>query len=191
MTAAHALLDKANGVANSAQDRCNAHLSADRPTEAKRELVAASRELRLLKREAVAAQREIRLKFKQRRLLLPRRSAGPARRLLAAAELKEQDPYEAVKAYLEEVLVGIERAKVEIEGAADVDEDFVEDDELEPLDDDEAAEDDDGPPPPPVTQATPAQWSPDPGGRHELRYWNGTAWTDHVSDAGVVGVDSL
>lgn len=36
---------------------------------------------------------------------------------------------------------------------------------------------------------TPAAWHPDPGGRHELRYWNGTEWTEHVSDAGVTGID--
>jgi hypothetical protein len=33
--------------------------------------------------------------------------------------------------------------------------------------------------------ATEAQWRPDPSGAHELRYWNGTDWTEHVSDAGV------
>lgn len=33
--------------------------------------------------------------------------------------------------------------------------------------------------------ATPAGWFPDPSGDHELRYWDGDAWTEHVSDAGV------
>ncbi len=33
--------------------------------------------------------------------------------------------------------------------------------------------------------ATEAQWRPDPWGAHELRYWDGTDWTEHVSDAGV------
>jgi uncharacterized protein YxjI len=28
-------------------------------------------------------------------------------------------------------------------------------------------------------------WHPDPTGRHELRYWDGRAWTDDVSDQGV------
>jgi hypothetical protein len=36
-----------------------------------------------------------------------------------------------------------------------------------------------------------AAWHPDPGGRHELRYWDGSAWTDHVSDNGVTGIDPL
>ena len=34
-------------------------------------------------------------------------------------------------------------------------------------------------------------WQPDPAGRHEYRYWDGTAWTDDVSDAGMTAVDPL
>lgn len=37
----------------------------------------------------------------------------------------------------------------------------------------------------------PANWYPDPHGRHELRYWDGNAWTDHVSDKGVTGTDPV
>jgi Bacterial PH domain/Short C-terminal domain/Protein of unknown function (DUF2510) len=36
-----------------------------------------------------------------------------------------------------------------------------------------------------------ASWLPDPGGTHELRYWNGTAWTEHVSDQGTTGVEPV
>ncbi|HEV8056303.1 MAG TPA: SHOCT domain-containing protein [Nocardioidaceae bacterium] len=38
---------------------------------------------------------------------------------------------------------------------------------------------------------TPAGWLADPGGTHELRYWDGTAWTEHVSDAGESGTAPL
>ena len=34
-----------------------------------------------------------------------------------------------------------------------------------------------------------ARWAADPYGRHEMRYWDGAAWTAHVSDAGVTGHD--
>ncbi|HLT15109.1 MAG TPA: phospholipid scramblase-related protein [Acidimicrobiales bacterium] len=37
--------------------------------------------------------------------------------------------------------------------------------------------------------ATPANWYPDPLGRHELRYWDGSQWTEHVSDHGRQAVD--
>jgi uncharacterized protein YxjI len=38
---------------------------------------------------------------------------------------------------------------------------------------------------------TPANWYPDPKGRHQLRYWDGTNWTEHVSTNGVTGTDPL
>lgn len=33
------------------------------------------------------------------------------------------------------------------------------------------------------------QWWPDPTGRHQMRFFDGTRWTEHVADAGVAGVD--
>ena len=35
-----------------------------------------------------------------------------------------------------------------------------------------------------ATPAVPAGWYHDPAGRFELRYWDGSAWTEHVSRAG-------
>lgn len=34
-------------------------------------------------------------------------------------------------------------------------------------------------------------WQPDPTGRHDYRYWDGTRWTDDVSDAGATSVDPV
>jgi hypothetical protein len=34
-----------------------------------------------------------------------------------------------------------------------------------------------------------AGWRPDPSRRHLYRYWDGTRWTEHVSDPGVIGID--
>lgn len=34
------------------------------------------------------------------------------------------------------------------------------------------------------TPAVPPGWYADPAGRYELRYWDGSAWTEHVSRAG-------
>ncbi|WP_051515635.1 DUF2510 domain-containing protein [Candidatus Blastococcus massiliensis] len=36
-----------------------------------------------------------------------------------------------------------------------------------------------------------ASWLPDPAGTHELRYWNGSSWTEHVSDQGTPGQDPV
>jgi len=38
---------------------------------------------------------------------------------------------------------------------------------------------------------TPANWYADPTARHELRYWDGTAWTEHVSDNGAQATDPV
>lgn len=41
------------------------------------------------------------------------------------------------------------------------------------------------PPPPPEPEpapSVPADWYPDPHGKARLRYWDGSAWTDHVAD---------
>lgn len=51
------------------------------------------------------------------------------------------------------------------------------------------------PPPPPALPAAPPppqpKWRADPTGRHELRYWDGATWSDHVSDQGVQAVDPM
>jgi hypothetical protein len=41
------------------------------------------------------------------------------------------------------------------------------------------------------TRLSRGQWAPDPHGRHRMRWWNGSAWTDEVSDGGVIFRDPL
>jgi hypothetical protein len=36
-----------------------------------------------------------------------------------------------------------------------------------------------------------AHWAADPSGQHELRYWSGTAWTEHVMSNGIPATDRL
>jgi hypothetical protein len=36
----------------------------------------------------------------------------------------------------------------------------------------------------------PARWIEDPTGRHELRYWEGSEWTEYVADRGVQAIDA-
>lgn len=50
------------------------------------------------------------------------------------------------------------------------------------------------PGPPPGSVPAPiaeASWKPDPVGRHEFRWWDGTTWTALVADHGVTGNDPL
>lgn len=48
-------------------------------------------------------------------------------------------------------------------------------------------------PPPPTSARTgpPANWYTDPSRVHGHRYWDGGAWTEHVSDNGVTGSDQM
>jgi hypothetical protein len=43
--------------------------------------------------------------------------------------------------------------------------------------------------PSPTASSAPAGWFADQSRRHELRYWDGAKWTEHVSDAGVQAID--
>jgi hypothetical protein len=40
-----------------------------------------------------------------------------------------------------------------------------------------------------MPENTPAGWLPDPSAKHELRYWDGAQWTDHVANGGVQSED--
>lgn len=42
-----------------------------------------------------------------------------------------------------------------------------------------------------AVQTQPPAWHPDPTGRHEMRYWSGSDWTDDVSDGGVTSKDPV
>lgn len=41
-----------------------------------------------------------------------------------------------------------------------------------------------------TNQARP-DWYPDPTGRHQYRYWDGSRWTGHVADQGITSSDPL
>lgn len=43
----------------------------------------------------------------------------------------------------------------------------------------------------PPSAPAPAGWQPDPSQRHQLRYWDGQRWTEHVSDGGSQSVDPV
>ena len=47
------------------------------------------------------------------------------------------------------------------------------------------------PQPAPAQDPTPPGWYPDPTGRHQLRYWGGTAWTESVADGGNQSTDPM
>jgi hypothetical protein len=46
-------------------------------------------------------------------------------------------------------------------------------------------------PPPSFHVSEPPSWRPDPSRRHDLRYWDGSQWTEHVSSDGVQSTDPI
>ena len=46
-------------------------------------------------------------------------------------------------------------------------------------------------PAPPAPVAGPPAWHADPTGRHHHRYWDGSQWTEHVSDNGTASTDPV
>lgn len=44
---------------------------------------------------------------------------------------------------------------------------------------------------PPLPLPPPPSWRPDPTSRHEVPYWDGGRWTDHVADQGVQTTDAV
>ena len=42
-----------------------------------------------------------------------------------------------------------------------------------------------------MTDASGGAWHPDPTGRHQHRWWDGTQWTDQVADGGVSSTDPV
>lgn len=42
----------------------------------------------------------------------------------------------------------------------------------------------------PSASLAPPSWHEDPSGRHELRWWDGTKWTEHVTDGGRPSIDA-
>ena len=41
----------------------------------------------------------------------------------------------------------------------------------------------------PDPDAPPFGWYTDPSGQYQVRYWDGTRWTEHVASDGVPGID--
>ena len=172
-------------IAKSAESAINAALQEDRDADARRVIQQAQADLRDLKRNIVESQRNIRgqataarqdnaksgqvigqfLGSKARGSFAHSRANG--RRKIAEAEHQAVRGYDQLKYAIDNLNSQLDRTKADLAPTR-------------PAPRSSAA-----PPPPP----TPAQWAADPYRRHELRYWDGVRWTEHVSDQGRQGTD--
>jgi Protein of unknown function (DUF2510) len=197
-------LEQAEASANDALQHANALRDAGRPAEAKKAITAGEAALRHAKSELVAQEREVRAKFKQARLNLNKqgqtvgmfmgskargnisRARAAGKRNLAQEEHDALAPYASAKAAIDSAVAGLGSAKLEMDSAPKA--------AASPVAAQSAGQEASPPPsptptaPPPVSAPppppTPPQWAPDPFGRHEHRWWDGTAWTEHVANRG-------
>ena len=200
-------VDQAKTIVTATVDAAKYDLDRGEPKDAKRVLASGQRELRDLKREVTNAERDMRAEFQQSRLKIDRggqvlgafggskargvlaRGRAFDKRNLAANKAAVTDNYRRVKSIIDDFVAQLDNLKFRIDSA------------ISQQDASRAtrSSDDQGSavakttspstPPPPPPPPTPASWRADPFGRHELRYWDGAGWTEHVSDAGIQGVD--
>jgi Protein of unknown function (DUF2510) len=108
--------------------------------------------------------------------------SGPESRKWRKAWEKEQERKSGAQRDAEDraAVVAAQALMTEVARAQAAGETFDEDDGLDPQV---------MPPPPPGAVLLPPGWHQDPSGRHEVRYWSGSAWTNHVSSGGVQTTD--
>lgn len=194
---------------------------ADDLAEAKRVLSAGIRDLRDYKRELTETERVIREKYQDAKLrnrqsgqtvgmfVGSKTRAAMARgraaqgRSLSANQAAALQPYAQAKMVVDRAIAGIDRAKADIanevarqrEGKVTPAKPAAGVEAAQPQPERSTAQPAAFaavvPPPPPPPPPVPAQWAPDPHGRHQHRYWDGVRWTEHVANDGVAAVDPV
>lgn len=193
-----------NRIISTAQTEANAALEGDDYAEAKRVLAGAVRDLRDLKRQITDNERSVRDSYQDARLktrqtgqtvglfvgsktrgAMARGRAMEGRRL-AGAQADALRPFANAKAQVDKAIAAMDRAKADVTNQA------AEAKESGAVVSKPTSKASPPPPPPPSDGPSvpppPPAWKSDPTGRHEHRYWDGSQWTEHVSDAGVAGV---
>ena len=190
-THADSVLARYQAIGHRAEDEGNRMLRADRPKDAIRVLTDAQRDLRDLKREVVEAERQIRLEATAARQRITSQSQASAifgktvkravsqgaaaqKTSISQNQTRALAAYLPVKSAIDQLIADLARMKEEIRHAGN----------------DSTQDESDGIPDPPITDI-PAQWAADPSQRHEMRWWDGFRWTEHVSDRGERSKDPL
>ena len=174
--------------------RAQQYHDAGKKADAKKMVANGQKELRAIKAEVVAEEREVRAQFTAARLKTGQagqtvglfmnskhrgqmaRARAAGKRSIAQQQQDAMDDYRQTKAAIDKSILQLDRIKLDIDlGKFDEDAGMV----------DEVPTTFDTPP------ASPARWAADPTGRHELRYWDGTQWTEHVSTRGSQSTDLM
>lgn len=196
---AEQLYNRCNAIVHAVADRAERLANEGRITEALNELTNAQRDLRDLKREVTDAERQIRLEATQARQSATRQSQnaamfGKTAKKIASSSSASQKAaisrqqtallaeYHPVKSAVDQAIANLDRGKALVRDtktgrrATSPAQPGAVVPQAAPI------------PDPP---AVPAQWAPDPSHAHQLRWWDGHTWTEHVSDAGVRASDPI
>lgn len=190
-THADSILARYQDIGRRAEAEGNRLLQQNRHSGAVRVLNDAQRDLRDLKREVTEAERRIRLAATEARQKttssaqtlgmfgktarsVAHRSSAIQKNQISQQQTAALAAYLPVKSAIDQLIADLTRMKDEIrEDAKDV-----------------ANDSSDRIPDPPITDVAP-QWAADPARRHEMRWWDGYLWTEHVSDRGTRSTDPL
>ncbi|MEZ0448431.1 DUF2510 domain-containing protein [Cellulomonas sp. ICMP 17802] len=206
-------------LVRAAQTEANEALATDDYAEAKLVLAGAIRDVREVKRALTEAERGVRAAYQDARLktrskgqtvgmfVNSKTRAAIARgraaegRQLSANEAAALRPYADAKVVADRAIASLDRAKAQVADGAARAKEAGGSTTVRPgrgaaapaaaVDRPAPAA---APPAPPATQTPPPpppHWAPDFTGRHEHRWWDGTAWTEHVSDRGVPSSDPI
>jgi hypothetical protein len=194
---------RANAAIASWLDLAGRHEHDGRIADAKKAVGAAQKELKLIKSEVIAAEREMRADYTDARNKVAKkgqvigqfmgskgrgslaRGRAADRRGLAEHQASDTALFRRVKAALDDAHAQLERMKLDIQRQA------ASRPAPPPLGGPLVPSSAPPLPPPPRPLSSPPTWAPDPTGRHEARWWDGTTWTPHVSNRGVQNHDPL
>ena len=208
------LRGKADAVLEASNSEINALLDQGRFKEAKLVLTSAQRDLRDIKREATDEQRQIRPAATDARLTISDRGQtiglfmgskargamahgrADAKRNVARKQADMLRPYDVLKSGIDAAIAQLDRVKAEVAQAiaSEREEDGADRGSRQETTTD-AKQQDETPPAaesaPSASPLPPPHWARDPVGRHQLRWWDGSRWTEYVSNAGAVATDPL
>lgn len=197
---AEQLYDRCNAIVHAVVDSAERLANEGRTAEAISELTNAQRDLRDLKREITDAERQIRLEGTHARQSATRTSQnaaifGKTAKRIASSSAASQKAaisrqqtallaeYHPVKSAIDQAIANLDRGKAIVrDSTAQSKRPAAPGPAMAAVPEAAAIPD-----PPSV----PAQWAPDPSRAHQLRWWDGYRWTEHVSDADVRAIDPI
>lgn len=182
-------------IVESTRTAAQAAVDAGNLTEAKRVLAAGIRQLREHKAALTAAEREVRDQYREAKLknsqsgqtmalfvgskgrgAIARGRAAEGRRL-SSQRHKALAPYAEAKAHTDRAIASLDRVRADLTDVIARSR--------------EARSATAAAPKAAPENLPPAQWAPDPTGRNQQRWWDGSRWTHNVANAGTIGTDSI